>query len=160
MKLGIITVSDKGVKGEREDLSGKKIRALVKADSYEYCVVPDEKEQIFNAIINFVDNKACNLVFTTGGTGLSHRDITPEATSDAIDRPIPGISEIIRIESFKINKRSVLSRAVSGSRGKSLIVNLPGSPKAVEECLEIILPVIPHALDVLEQGSVECGNLT
>ena len=159
MKVGIITVSDKGAKGEREDLSGRAIRALVKADSYEYCIVPDEKEEISKAIVDFVDNKSCNLVLTTGGTGLSCRDVTPEAANDVLDRQTPGISEVIRIESFKINKRAILSRALSGTRGKSLIINLPGSPKAVKECLEIILFVIPHALEILEKGSVECGSL-
>ena len=156
MKVGIITVSDKGSKGEREDLSGPAIRAAVMADAYEYAIVPDEIDIIFRTIIKFVDNKCCNVVFTTGGTGLSHRDVTPEATRKAIDREIPGIAEVMRSESFKIIKTAALSRAIAGHRGKSLVINLPGNPKAVKECLEIILPIIPHALEVLEKGSAEC----
>lgn len=158
MKVGIITVSDKGSKGEREDLSGKAIRDTVKADSYEYTIIPDELEDISKTIMEFVDQKSCNVIFTTGGTGLSLRDVTPEATQKVIDREIPGIAEVIRIESYKIKKTALLSRAIAGHRGKSLVINLPGSPKAVKECLEIILPVIPHALEVLEKGSAECGN--
>ncbi|MBU0502473.1 MAG: MogA/MoaB family molybdenum cofactor biosynthesis protein [bacterium] len=157
MKLGIITVSDKGSKGEREDISGHSIHDLVKASSYEYDIVPDEVEEIANMIKEFVDERKCNMVLTTGGTGLSLRDVTPEATRQVIDREIPGIAEVIRAESFKKKKTALLSRAIAGHRGKSLVINLPGSPIAVKECLEIILAVIPHALEVLEKGSVECG---
>jgi len=159
MKVGIITVSDKGSKGEREDLSGKAIREIVKAESYGYIVVPDEMDKISNALIEFIDKKGCDLVITTGGTGLSPRDVTPEATKNVIDREIPGLAEAMRMESYKIKKTALLSRAVCGSRGKSLVVNLPGSPKAVKECLAIISPVISHALEVLEKGSVECGKI-
>ncbi|MBU0672369.1 MAG: MogA/MoaB family molybdenum cofactor biosynthesis protein [Candidatus Margulisbacteria bacterium] len=158
MKVGIITVSDKGSKGQREDLSGKTIKETVKADSYEYVIVPDEIGDISNTIIEFIDKRGCNVVFTTGGTGLSPRDVTPEATRQVIDREIPGITEAMRLESYKIKKAALLSRAVAGHRGKSLVINLPGSPKAVKECLEIILPVIPHALEVLTKGSAECGG--
>jgi len=158
MKIGIITVSDKGSKGEREDLSGKAIRETVKADSYEYSIIPDEIENISQTIIDFIDKKGCDLILTTGGTGLSPRDVTPEATKKVIDREIPGIAEAMRMESYKIKKTALLSRAIAGHRGKSLIINLPGSPKAVKECLAIILPVIPHALEVLEKGSAECGQ--
>lgn len=158
MKVGIITVSDKGSKGQREDLSGQAIREAIKADSYEYLIVPDEQAQISNTIIDFIDKKSCDVVFTTGGTGLSPRDVTPEATKKVIDREIPGIAEAMRAESYKIKKTALLSRAIAGHRGKSLVINLPGSPKAVKECLEIVLPVIPHALEVLEKGSAECGS--
>ncbi|MFH1347539.1 MAG: MogA/MoaB family molybdenum cofactor biosynthesis protein [Candidatus Margulisiibacteriota bacterium] len=159
MKVGIITVSDKGSQGEREDLSGQVIRDTVKADSYEYLIVPDEIESISKAIIEFIDKNACDVVFTAGGTGLSPRDVTPEATKKVIDREIPGIAEAMRMESYKIKKTALLSRAIAGHRGKSLVINLPGSPKAVKECLEIVLPVIPHALEVLEKGSAECGRI-
>ena len=160
MKIGIITVSDKGSKGKREDLSGKAIQEMVKADAYEYLIVPDELEVISKTIIEFIDQKSCDVVFTTGGTGLSPRDVTPEATKQVIDREIPGIAEAMRMESYKIKKTALLSRAIAGHRGKSLVINLPGSPKAVKECLEIILPVIPHAMEVLEKGSVECGAIS
>jgi len=158
MKVGIITVSDKGSKGERQDISGHSIHDLIKAEAYEYEIVPDEIKDISEMIINFVDEKKCDLVLTTGGTGLSSRDVTPEATKMVIDREIPGIAEAMRAESFKIKKTALLSRAIAGHRGKSLIINLPGSPKAVKECLAIVLPVIPHALEVLAKGSVECGS--
>lgn len=159
MKVGIITVSDKGSKGEREDLSGPAIKSLIPAEAFEYALVPDEEKEISAKIIDFIDGKKCDLVLTTGGTGLSGRDVTPEATRKVIDREIPGIAEAMRSESFKIKKTAALSRAIAGSRGQSLVVNLPGSPKAVKECLEIILPVIPHALEVLAKGSAECGSL-
>jgi molybdenum cofactor synthesis domain-containing protein len=158
MKIGIITVSDKGAKGEREDLSGKAIREAVKADAYEYLIVPDELKDITKAIVDLIDNKCCDVVFTAGGTGLSSRDVTPEATKQVIDRAIPGIAEAMRLESYKIKPTALLSRAVAGHRGKSLVLNLPGSPKAVKECLAIVLPVIPHALEVLAIGSAECGQ--
>lgn len=158
MKVGIITVSDKGSKGEREDISGHSIHDLIKAEAYEYEIVPDEIKDISDMIIDFVDERKCDLVLTTGGTGLSSRDVTPEATKQVIDREIPGIAEAMRAESFKIKKTALLSRAIAGHRGKCLIINLPGSPKAVKECLAIVEPVIKHALDVLDRGSLECGN--
>ncbi|MBU1617832.1 MAG: molybdopterin adenylyltransferase [Candidatus Margulisbacteria bacterium] len=158
MKVGIITVSDKGSKGERVDLSGPAIKETLKAEFYEYVIVPDEIDDISAKLIEFIDQEKCDLVLTTGGTGLSPRDVTPEATRKVIDREIPGIAEAIRGESLKITQKAMLSRGIAGSRGKSLIVNLPGSPKAVKECLAIILPVIPHALEVLEKGSAECGG--
>ena len=158
MKVGIITVSDKGSKGEREDISGQTIKELVLADAYEYTIVPDEINDISAKITEFIDEKGCDLVLTTGGTGLSSRDVTPEATRMVIDREIPGIAEAMRAESFKIKKTALLSRAIAGHRGKSLIINLPGSPKAVKECLAIVEPVIKHALEVLDKGSLECGN--
>ncbi len=157
MRIGIITVSDKGSKGEREDLSGPAIKKIVKAEAYEYTIVPDEIKEISAKIKEFVDDKKCDLVLTTGGTGLSPRDVTPEATKAVIDREIPGIAEVVRSESYKIKDRAMLSRAIAGSRGKSLIINLPGSPKAVKECFGFVLPVIPHALEVLDKGSAECG---
>jgi len=159
MRVGILTVSDKSSKGEREDLSGKTIRETVAADFYEYTIVPDELDKIAATIKEFVDQKKCDVVFTTGGTGLSFRDVTPEATRQVIDREIPGMAEVMRQESYKIKKTAILSRAVAGHRWKSLVINLPGSPKAVKECLDIILPVIPHALEILAKGSAECGSL-
>lgn len=158
MKVGIITVSDKGSKGEREDLSGPAIKATFPADACEYTIVPDELQEISKKIKEYIDEKKCDLVLTTGGTGLSARDVTPEATRSVIDREIPGIAEAIRFESYKVKKSAMLSRAIAGSRGRSLIINLPGSPKAAKECLEVVFPVISHALEILEKGSVECGR--
>ncbi|MDD5746358.1 MAG: MogA/MoaB family molybdenum cofactor biosynthesis protein [Candidatus Omnitrophica bacterium] len=162
MRVGILTVSDKGSQGQRQDLSGKVIEGLVqkalKADSLEYAIVPDEIDLISAKLIEFIDDKKCALVLTTGGTGLGARDVTPEATQKVIEKLVPGIPEAIRQSTREKTSRAMLSRAICGIRKKSLILNLPGSPKAVEECLSVVLDVIPHALDVLEKGSLECGR--
>lgn len=162
MKIGILTVSDKGYKGLRQDLSGKVIEELVKkvlkADSIEYSIVPDEMDLIRDKLLEFIDEKKCDLVLTTGGTGLGLRDVTPEATLKIIERLVPGIPEAIRQSTREKTSFAMLSRAVCGTRGKSLILNLPGSPKAVEECLSVALDVIPHAIEILEKGSLECGR--
>jgi len=162
MKLGILTVSDKGSKGEREDLSGKLIAQMIEAelkvDFSEYKIVPDELQEIAGALIVFADVKNCQLIVTTGGTGLGLRDVTPEATLQVVDRIVPGIPERIRQLSMEKTPNAMLSRAVCGTRGKSLIINLPGSPQAVRECLEIVLPVMEHALELLEKGSLECAS--
>jgi len=161
MKIGIITVSDKGSKNERKDLSGPAIKDFfikkMLINDFEYQIVADEKEQIKKALLDFV-NKNCNLIFTTGGTGFGDRDVTPEATKEVIEKDVPGIPEAVRFESYKITKKAMLSRACAGIKNKTLIINLPGSPKACVESLEIILPVLLHALEVLFQGSAECGS--
>ncbi|PKM44112.1 MAG: molybdenum cofactor biosynthesis protein [Firmicutes bacterium HGW-Firmicutes-8] len=160
-RVGIITASDKGSRGEREDLSARVIReevAKIGGEVLEYAIVPDEEEQIKNKLIEFTDNKGLDLILTTGGTGFSLRDVTPEATLAVIDRLAPGIPELMRAESFKITPRAVLSRAAAGIRKQTLIINLPGSPKAVRENLGWILPALPHGLDILKGTASECGS--
>lgn len=161
--VGIITASDKGAKGEREDQSGKEIKALVQKINgtvTDYRVLPDDQETLAKAMIEMIDELGVGLLLTTGGTGFSERDVTPEATLSVIERAVPGLPEAMRRESFAISPRAMLSRAVAGIRGKCLIVNLPGSPKAVRECLQIILPVLPHALEILRGTGGECGQET
>lgn len=161
IKVGILTVSDKGSQGEREDLSGKKIKEIVSEIGGKvkyYKIIPDEQELIKKELIKAVDNIHLDLIFTTGGTGLAKRDVTPDATSEVIEKIVPGISEMIRSESFKKTNRAILSRAISGIRGECLIINLPGSPKGVKESLEIILEALPHGIDILKGQASECGK--
>ena len=152
IKIGILTCSDKGSKGERVDTAGVAIKEIVKGSGGEvikYEIVPDERKIISEKLKNWSDEVAPDLIFTTGGTGLAPRDITPEATEEVIDRYVPGFSEIMRFSGFKNTKHSILSRGVSGLRKKTLIINLPGSEKAVRESLKIILPSIPHAIEII-----------
>lgn len=160
-KVGIITASDKGSQGAREDESGQAIRELTErlpGMVGAYKIVPDEQKLIEQEIIRQVDEEQVDVLFTTGGTGLGPRDVTPEATLAVIDRVVPGIAEAMRMESLKKTNRAMLSRAVAGTRGKALIINLPGSKKAVCECLEVVLPVIGHALEILQGRGGECGR--
>lgn len=156
--VSIVTISDKGSKGEREDKSGKVIKELLKswAEVVSYVIVPDEKEEIKKAILANVDK--VDLILTNGGTGLHPRDVTPEATIEIIDKEVPGIAEAIRWEGFKKTKKAILSRAVAGIKGKTLIINLPGSPKAVKESLEVILDALPHAIDKLKGDPSDCAQ--
>ena len=160
MKFGIICVSDRCYKGECEDQSGKAIAECVKdlSTENEYRLVPDEKEMISNAIVELCDTFGVDVIFTTGGTGFAPRDITPEATLSVIEKQVPGISEAIRAKSLEITNRAMLSRAVSGIRGKTLIINLPGSPKAVRESIEVVLPVLGHAVEPLSGNTQNCGG--
>jgi molybdenum cofactor synthesis domain-containing protein len=161
IKVGILTISDKGSRGEREDLSGKVIEEIVKKINGEvkyYQIVPDEKDIIQEELIKAVDKLHLDLILTTGGTGLGKRDVTPEATSAIIEKEVPGISEIIRSESFKKINRAILSRGMAGIRKESLIINLPGSPKGVKESLEIILEALPHGIEILIGQATECGR--
>lgn len=154
--VGILTSSDKGARGEREDLSGQVIREMVldvDMEVTEYIVIPDEFAIIRDALLSFCDDAQLDLIVTTGGTGLSTRDVTPEATLAVIEREVPGMAEAMRAASLAKTRFAMLSRAVVGTRGKTLIINLPGSPKGVRECLEVVLPVVPHALEIL-QGTV------
>jgi len=158
--FGVITVSDKGSRGERVDESGavaiellESIGGVVK----KYIIVPDEKEEIKDAIIEMTDNLKVDFVVTSGGTGFSPRDVTPEATLEVIERIVPGIPEAMRAESLKVTPKAMLSRAAAGIRKKSLIVNLPGSPKGVRECLEIIMPVLKHGIEILRGEASECA---
>ena len=161
ISVGILTISDKGSRGEREDLSGKKIKDIISKIDGEvryYKIIPDEKELIKKELIKAVDEMHLDLVFTTGGTGLAKRDVTPDATSEIIEKSVPGINEMIRSESFRKTNRAILSRAISGIRRESLIINLPGSPKGVEESLEIILDVLPHGIEILKGQASECAK--
>lgn len=157
--VAVLTLSDKGSKGERRDESGPLIREMlkdIKAEITYYDILPDEKELIKEKLIEY--SSKVDLILTTGGTGLSRRDVTPEATLEILDRQVPGIAEAMRSEGLRITKRAMLSRAVAGVKGKSLIVNLPGSPKAVKESLSIIIDVIPHAIEKIKGDASECAR--
>ena len=157
--IGVLTISDSGAKGAREDTSGENIRAMVtqlpEAAIEAGAIIPDEREMIEATLREWSDEKRLNLILTTGGTGLAPRDVTPEATRAVIDREAPGIAEAMRAVSIQHTPFGMLSRGVVGSRGRTLIINLPGSPKAVKECLEYILPVLPHAVNLLTEGPRE-----
>ena len=159
-KIGIITASDKGSRGEREDISGKTIEEMVKGigEITEYLIVPDEERMLSAAMREMADTRGVDLILTTGGTGLSPRDVTPEATLSVIDKVVPGIAEAMRAESMKKTSRAMLSRAVAGVRGRTLIINLPGSPKGVRECLEVVLPSLEHGLAIMTGRAAECGQ--
>jgi molybdopterin adenylyltransferase len=157
--IGVLTISDSGAKGERQDTSGENIRTLVTqlpgAVINAGAIIPDERARIEAVLREWSDEKHLNLIFTTGGTGLAPRDVTPEATRVVIDREAPGIAEAMRAISIQKTPFGMLSRGVVGMRGRTLIINLPGSPKAVRECLEYILPVLPHAINLLIEGPRE-----
>lgn len=157
----VITASDKGSRGEREDLSGKVIIEIMEAKGYELKsaqIIEDDKSKIKNAMIELADKDQVALILTTGGTGFSLRDVTPEATLEVVDRLTPGICEATRAYSLQITKRAMLSRATSGIRKKTLIVNLPGSPKAVRESLDYIVDELKHGLDILWGNDGECAR--
>lgn len=160
-KVGILTASDKGYLGQREDKSGKVIEEVMTNNGYDvayYKILPDEREMISKELIKMCDILKLDLILTTGGTGFSPRDWTPEATLDVIHRETPGISEAMRYYSLKITPKAMLSRGVSGIRNNSLIINLPGSPKAVRENLECIFPALKHGLEILKGISSECAR--
>lgn len=160
-RVGILTLSDKGAAGEREDISGKTIRELLVPECYEvvdYVMIADDRMQIEKELVRLCDEVGCDLVLTTGGTGFSKRDNTPEATLAISTRNAPGIAEAVRMLSMSVTKRAMLSRGVSVIRNHTLIVNLPGSPKAVREGLSFILDTLPHGLDILAGEAAECGR--
>lgn len=158
--FAVITCSDKGSNNQREDVSGKRIIEILENKNYKniyYKIVPDEKDEIKSALIEASENNA-NLIITTGGTGFYKRDVTPEATLEVIEKLVPGIPELIRYKTGLINEKSYLSRGVAGIYKNSLIINLPGSPKAVQECLEAIFNILEHGLNILLENENECGK--
>ncbi|MBB6215801.1 molybdenum cofactor synthesis domain-containing protein [Anaerosolibacter carboniphilus] len=159
--LGIIIASDKGSKGERADESGIVIQQMMETNGYitkKYIILPDEADALSQEMIFMSDELGVDLILTSGGTGFSKRDITPEATLQVVHRLTPGISEAIRYNSLQITPRAMLSRAISGIRNNTLIINLPGSPKAVRESLEYILPSLAHGLEILKGSASECAR--
>ena len=161
IRAAVVVMSDKGSQGLREDKSGPKAEELLSSagfDVVERVIIPDDKERIKRELIRLCDQRQAELIVTSGGTGMALRDNTPEATLEVCDRQVPGISEAIRAESMKYTKRAMLSRGVSAIRGRSLIVNLPGSPKAVEESLEVILDTVGHGILLMRGTDGECGR--
>jgi molybdenum cofactor synthesis domain-containing protein len=153
INIGILTVSDKGSQGQRQDKSGEAIRDIVtalKSAIVKYEIVPDEKDVIAATLCDWADSGKVDVILTTGGTGLSKRDVTPEATLAVIEREVPGIAEAMRAKSLEKTPMAMLSRAVAGQRGQCLIINMPGSTKAVRECLEVVLPALPHAVEIIK----------
>ena len=153
-KAGILTISDKGFQGKRYDSSGDVIREnldrLGDNQIVNYKVVPDEVTAISGELAGWADEGVLDVILTTGGTGLGPRDVTPEATLSVVDRVVPGFSEAMRVKTLDITPFAMLSRAAAGVRGRCLIINLPGSPKAVQECLDIVLPAVPHAIGIIK----------
>jgi molybdenum cofactor synthesis domain-containing protein len=159
--VGILTASDKGSSGKREDLSGAAIREYIEVLGWKvktYLIVPDDLEELESALLAMCEEEKLDLIFTTGGTGFSPRDNTPEATKKVIEKEVPGIPEIMRLESLKKTPRAMLSRATAGIRKGTLIINLPGSLKAVRECLDILFPTLIHGLEILTGRTGECGR--
>ena len=157
----VITASDKGSRGEREDVSGKLLCELLENEGFEirdYCILPDEPELLAAKMRELCDEKKVTLILTTGGTGFSPRDFTPEATKMVIDRETPGIPEAMRLASLKITPKGMLSRAAAGIRKSTLIINMPGSPKAVKENFEAIAPALGHGLDIMTANDSECAR--
>lgn len=161
IRLAILTLSDKGNDGMREDKSGPAIEECMRETAHEtiwHGILPDEQTQIERQLRVLCDRQHVDLILTTGGTGFSPRDITPEATAAVADKLVPGISEAMRVQTAAKTPRAMLSRGIAAIRGQTLIVNLPGSPKAVRECMEVILPVLPHAIGILKGTAGECGS--
>lgn len=159
IKVGILTVSDKAARGERADRSGDllvELAAGIPAEVRARRTVPDEKGQIVSALRELAEE--VDVVFTTGGTGIAERDVTPEATREVIEKELPGFGELMRVKGYESTPHSILSRATAGVFGETLIVNLPGSPAAVRECFEAVAPSIPHAVEIVRGAAEECGR--
>lgn len=160
-RAAIITSSDSGYRGEREDLSGPAIREILEREGYQVVsmeILPDDRIMLGEKMKEISDNDLAELILTTGGTGFSQRDVMPEATEDIIERRVPGIPEAMRAYSMTITKRAMLSRAVAGIRKKTLIINLPGSPKAVRESLEYIIGALDHGIEILTGEASDCAR--
>ena len=160
-RVAIITSSDTGYRGEREDLSGPAIKEIVEREGYEVVsmdILPDDQVMLAGKMQEIADKEMAELILTTGGTGFSERDVTPEATEEVIERRVPGIPEAMRAYSIKKTKRAMLSRATAGIRGKTLIINLPGSPKAVKESLEYIIDALGHGIEILTGEAGNCAR--
>jgi molybdenum cofactor synthesis domain-containing protein len=155
VKVAILTVSDSCAQGEREDLSGQTIAEMLTRDKFEVCerrITADDDQAIVSELKRFCDEADVEVVLTTGGTGLGPRDVTPEATESVCERLVPGLSEIIRLRGWEKTNRAALSRAIAGIRNSTLIVNLPGSPKGAKESLEVVLDLLPHAVEMMRGG--------
>ncbi len=160
IRAGVITVSDKGAAGQRKDLSGPEVERILKTIGIEVIckiIIPDEIHQIRDILVDLTDNKKIDLIVTTGGTGVAPRDVTPDATLSVIEKEIPGMAEAMRRESCKITPHALISRAVVGIRDRTLIINLPGSPKSVRENLAVLLPALPHAIEKIRGNEGECA---
>ncbi len=161
LRAGIITVSDRAARGEREDASGPALRALLEREGIAVeavRVLPDDRGQIAAEILCMADELELDLVLTTGGTGVGPRDVTPEATADVLERALPGIAETMRARSLEVTPRAMLSRAAAGVRARSLVVNLPGSPRGACECLGFVLPVMRHAVELIRGEVADCAT--
>ena len=162
IKTAVVTVSDKGYAGEREDASGPLLATLLRkigAEVVHQVIVPDERAEIERVLIEMADDARLDLVVTTGGTGLTPRDVTPEATQAVIERDVPGLAEALRFEGYRRTPLAVLSRGLAGVRGRTLIVNLPGSPRAVREGMETLAPILPHAVKMVRGVDTEHTGL-
>lgn len=160
-RFAVLTLSDKGARGEREDTSGPMLCSMFQEQGYNlvhYLVIPDQQERIANTLLDWTDTSSIDLILTTGGTGVSPSDVTPEATLQVIERLVPGIAEAMRQASLRKTPNAILSRGVAGIRGRTLIINLPGSLKAARENIEAVLPALDHALYKLKGGMVDCGG--
>lgn len=161
IKTAIVTISDKGSKGERKDETGKVLQDILEKEGYkveEYKIIPDEINIISEELIKLCDEKKVNLIITNGGTGFSKRDVTPEATEKVIEKHVPGFGEAMRASSLSITPKAILSRGIAGIRKDSLIINLPGSPKAAVENLQAVLRAIPHGIEILLGEASECAR--
>jgi len=160
-QAAVVVVSDRCSRGETQDTAGEAVVALLAAGgihTFEKVIVPDEKDEIQRVLVHLCDERGADLVLTAGGTGMAPRDVTPEATAGVVDRQVPGLSEAMRMAAFARVPKAALSRGLSGVRGRSLIVNLPGSEKGARESIEILLPVLPHAVEMLRGSVADCGR--